>query len=125
MNTTTHQYLAYIFYSDKTIQDVLKQNYYVEIKEDVDLSFLKNGKSALEESVVLTKNNLEVLEQTKQMIFLKYPELKQEEELQRILKELEENLKYQSKKIQKEEQIINKYFKKTNTLIRKRQRKEG
>ena len=38
MNTTTHQYLAYIFYSDEQIQKILSQNYYVEIDEDVDLS---------------------------------------------------------------------------------------
>lgn len=38
MNTTTHQYLAYIFYSDEQIQKVLKSNYYVEIDEKVDLS---------------------------------------------------------------------------------------
>lgn len=38
MNTTTHQYLAYIFYSDAEIQKVLGQNYYIEIDEPVDLS---------------------------------------------------------------------------------------
>ena len=38
MNTTTHQYLAYIFYSEEKIISVLNQNYYVEIDEDVDLS---------------------------------------------------------------------------------------
>jgi len=38
MNTTTHQYLAYTFYSDERIQGILSQNYYVEINEKVDLS---------------------------------------------------------------------------------------
>lgn len=38
LNTTTHQYLAYIFYSEEYIQGVLSQNYYVEIDEEVDLS---------------------------------------------------------------------------------------
>ena len=38
MNTTTHQYLAYIFCSEEQITNVLNQNYYVEIDEDADLS---------------------------------------------------------------------------------------
>lgn len=38
MNTTTHQYLAYIFYSDEQINDILSQHYYVELNEKADLS---------------------------------------------------------------------------------------
>ena len=38
MNTTTNQYLAYIFCSEEQITNVLNQNYYVEIDEDADLS---------------------------------------------------------------------------------------
>lgn len=38
MNTTTHQYLAYIFYSEETIVSIINQNYYVPVDEEVDLS---------------------------------------------------------------------------------------
>ena len=38
MNTTTHQYLAYIFYSDEQITNILSQHYYVELTEKADLS---------------------------------------------------------------------------------------
>ena len=38
MITKTHQYIAYTFYSDDTIQDVLSQNSYIPLDEDVDLS---------------------------------------------------------------------------------------
>lgn len=38
LNTTTHQYLAYIFYSEEQVKEILSQNYYVELNEDVDLS---------------------------------------------------------------------------------------
>ncbi|MDD2391615.1 MAG: phosphodiester glycosidase family protein [Bacilli bacterium] len=37
MNTMTHRYLAYIFYSDQMIYDVMNANYYVPIKEEVNL----------------------------------------------------------------------------------------
>ncbi|MDD2435272.1 MAG: phosphodiester glycosidase family protein [Bacilli bacterium] len=37
MNTTTHQYLAYIFYNDEMITDILSKNYFIEIDEDVNL----------------------------------------------------------------------------------------
>ncbi len=37
MNTMEHQYLARVFYSDKTIKKVMASNYFVEIKEEVNL----------------------------------------------------------------------------------------
>lgn len=36
MNTMTHQWLAKVFYSDKRIEDIMKNNYYVAIDEDAD-----------------------------------------------------------------------------------------
>ena len=41
MTTMSHQYLATWFYSDKTIDDVLKQNYVLESGEDTDISQVK------------------------------------------------------------------------------------
>lgn len=37
MKTKDHKYFAKIFYSDKTIEDILNSNYFIEIKEDVKL----------------------------------------------------------------------------------------
>lgn len=37
MNTMTHRYFAYIFYSDKMIYDVMNANYYIPLKDEVNL----------------------------------------------------------------------------------------
>ncbi len=37
MKTKDHQYLAKVFYSDKTIDDIVNSNYFIEIKEKVKL----------------------------------------------------------------------------------------
>lgn len=37
LHTMTHQYLAYVFYSEKMVQDVLNSNYSIPVNEDVDL----------------------------------------------------------------------------------------
>ncbi len=37
MKTKDHQYLAKIFYSDKTIEKIVNSNYFIEIKEEVKL----------------------------------------------------------------------------------------
>ncbi|MGE5455500.1 MAG: phosphodiester glycosidase family protein [Ignavibacteriales bacterium] len=37
MNTMTHQYFAYIFYTDEMISKVLSKNYFVKIDEDINL----------------------------------------------------------------------------------------
>lgn len=37
MKTKDHKYFAKIFYSDKTIEDILNSNYFIEIKEDIKL----------------------------------------------------------------------------------------
>lgn len=38
LNTMTHKYLAYVFYSDKMVQDVLNSNYSIPVNENIDLS---------------------------------------------------------------------------------------
>ena len=38
MNTMDHQYLAKVFYSDETINEIMNSNYFVAIDEDVDLN---------------------------------------------------------------------------------------
>ena len=38
MKTMHHQYLAKIFYSEKTIEDILNSNYYIELDENADLN---------------------------------------------------------------------------------------
>lgn len=37
MNTMTHQYFAYIFYSEEMIIETMSQNYYIPLKEEVNL----------------------------------------------------------------------------------------
>ena len=37
LRTMTHQYLAYVFYSEKMVQDVLNSNYFIPVNEEVDL----------------------------------------------------------------------------------------
>ncbi len=37
MNTMTHQYLAYIFYNDEMIKDVMSKNYFVVIDENTNV----------------------------------------------------------------------------------------
>ena len=37
MNTMEHQYLARVFYSDKTIKKVMASNYFIVLKEEVNL----------------------------------------------------------------------------------------
>lgn len=37
LRTMTHQYLAYVFYSENMVQEVLNSNYYIPVNEDVDL----------------------------------------------------------------------------------------
>lgn len=38
MRTMHHQYLAKVFYSDETIENIMNKNYFVELNEDVDTS---------------------------------------------------------------------------------------
>lgn len=37
MKTMSHQYYAYIFYSEKMVEDILASNYFITINEDVNL----------------------------------------------------------------------------------------
>lgn len=41
MKTMSHQYLAYILYDEKTVEEVMKNNYFVEIKEDANINEIK------------------------------------------------------------------------------------
>ena len=44
METSDHQYLANIFYSEGTIKQVMSENYLTEIDEDTDISSITVGK---------------------------------------------------------------------------------
>ncbi len=46
MSTMNHQYLAYTFYSEKTVTDVMNSNYIVEQTEEVDLDAIEIGNTA-------------------------------------------------------------------------------
>ena len=37
MNTMTHQYFAYIFYNEETVNNVLNSSYFVEINNDANI----------------------------------------------------------------------------------------
>ena len=41
MKTMNHQYLAKVFYGDKTIEKIMSKNYFVKLDEDVDVSEIK------------------------------------------------------------------------------------
>lgn len=43
MTSMNHKYLAHWFYSDKTIEEVMANNYVVEITEDTDVSLIDKG----------------------------------------------------------------------------------
>ena len=45
METGTHKYLAYIFYSEKTVSDVMDANTLSEIKEETDITTITIGKT--------------------------------------------------------------------------------
>lgn len=88
----------------------------------IDLSYLKTGHDALKESILLTKNNMASLKNLKEMTFLKYPELKNDEEFLLYLNEMERTLKMNYEKLLKQEKTVNKYFDKTKNLTRKLKR---
>ena len=41
MKTMHHQYLAYVFYSKKTVEKIMSNNYFIRIDDNVDLSQIK------------------------------------------------------------------------------------
>ena len=41
MKTMHHKYLAQIFYSDETIQDIMNSNYFIELNENADVDSIK------------------------------------------------------------------------------------
>ena len=43
METGNHRYLAYIFYSEKTVQDVMNANYLVEVDDETDINNVTIG----------------------------------------------------------------------------------
>ena len=43
METGNHQYLAYIFYTDKTVDKVMSENYLIDINEETDASSVTIG----------------------------------------------------------------------------------
>ena len=45
METGSHRYLAYIFYSEKTVSDVMNANYLSEVDEETDISTITIGKT--------------------------------------------------------------------------------
>lgn len=62
LNTMTHKYLAYVFYSDKTVQDVLNANYSIPVNENIDLdqifidTSIKTRYDSPEEEQILKRN---------------------------------------------------------------------
>lgn len=61
MTTMSHQYLATWFYDDKTIDEVLKNNYVKETDEDTDTSELSFGDYSANMQMFLNKYDKEIL----------------------------------------------------------------
>ena len=62
LRTMTHKYLAYVFYSEEMVQEVLNSNYYIPVNEEVDLDQIvidtseKTRYDSPEEEQILTRD---------------------------------------------------------------------
>lgn len=90
--------------------------------EPLDLSYLERGSDALNESIQITANNINLLEELKRITLLKYPELREDEEFLNYIMKIEIQLKKSHQKLLKQDKVVKKYFNKSKVLIRKRKK---
>ena len=66
MNTMNHKYLAHIFYSEKQIDKVLSENYFLEVNEETNASDINIGlsKNTGKYSSVYEKQILDIVKDT-------------------------------------------------------------
>ncbi len=94
-----------------------------KFEEDIiDLSTIKRGSDALEESIAITEKNKLLFDNLKISIIQKYPDLLNDLQFTNTLNELELKLNEEYEKLLKQEKVVNKYFDKSQILIRKRKR---
>lgn len=94
-----------------------------KFEEDIiDLSTIKKGSDALQESIAITEKNKLLFDNLKISIIQKYPDLLNDLQFTNTLNELELKLNEEYEKLLKQEKVVNKYFDKSQILIRKRKR---
>lgn len=110
----------FVFKSFSFIKNLLFGPKYVE--EEIDLSTIKKGSDALKESISITEKNKMSFANLKTSILQKYPDLLKDPEFINTLNGLELKLNEEYEKLIKQEKVVNKYFDKSQVLIRKRKR---
>lgn len=108
----------FIFRSFRFIKRILFYSPFIE--EPIDLSAVKKGSDALNESLALTEKNIYAFEELKRETFAQYPELLEDEEFLSTVNLLEQKLTENYEKLLKQEKVVNKYFHKSKILTRKR-----
>lgn len=88
--------------------------------EEYDWLQIEKGQDALKESIFLIEKNINMLNEMKRTIAIKYPELEYDEEFLYYLYNVEQNLTKSYEKALKQEHMVNKYFHKAQVLSRKR-----
>ncbi len=110
----------FVFKSFSFLKNLLFGPKYTE--EEIDLSTIKKGSDALEESIAITEKNKMSFVNLKTSILQKYPDLLKDPEFINTLNGLELKLNEEQEKLIKQEKVVNKYFDKSQVLIRKRKR---
>jgi len=88
--------------------------------EQIDFSVLQKGNDALSESLFLVNHNLETLNNIKETVFVKYPELKQDEEFLYYIESVQAHLNQSREKLLKQQKTVDKYFDKSKVFVRQR-----
>ncbi len=88
--------------------------------EEYEWLQIEKGQDALKESIFLIEKNINMLNEMKRTIAIKYPELEYDEEFLYYLYNVEQNLTKSYEKALKQEHMVNKYFHKAQVLSRKR-----
>ena len=88
-----------------------------------DLTVIRTGRDALEESMYSLVRNQEMFKHIKTEMLEKYPELIQDKEFLSLINSIEYNLEIEYQKYTEKTQTINRYFKKGKKLERKLKRR--
>ncbi len=101
----------------------VKRLLFHETKEyqEIDLSYLKQGSDALEHAILKNKQNVIALQQLEQDIYLKYPELKEDEEFLKYMEDLKIDLYLNEQKLRNKQKKTVKYLHRGPKRVLKRQ----
>ncbi len=89
-------------------------------QEGWDFLEIKKGNDALEEAILLMYKNIVSFKELKKQVFLKYPELINDEEFLIYINNLEKSLQKRYENLQKQDKVVKKYFNKAKVLVRKK-----